>query len=92
MAELFDAKDWNGAKDVAEEAIVAFGDVLQDEEAQKHVIGLPSFLRRFTPGAVIAYILTKGVEMYERRKEYKLAVNFLNVLLNQVTILQLSGP
>lgn len=48
-----------------------------------HVTSLPCFLRRFTVGSVLAYVLTKSVEVFERQKMYQDATQTLKVLVQQ---------
>jgi Fanconi-associated nuclease 1 len=83
MAEAFSDKDWFTAKEITKEAIGVYDETLNDEELTRHSQELPTFLRKFTSGSVLAYILTKGVEVNERLKCYQDAVDLLRKLLKQ---------
>ncbi len=77
MSEAFEAKDWDDALSVYQNARRMFESILSDKAMSEHVESLPRFLRRFTRGAVLAYVLTKGVEVLERKKEYE-QVNYVH--------------
>lgn len=93
MSDAFDKKDWTSARLIYEEALAMFHSTLarrrrrgsgdDDDDVETHVLSLPLFLRRFTRGAVLAYVLTKSVEVLERAKEHSLAVDLLRTLLAQ---------
>lgn len=51
-------------------------------------MSLPRFLRRFTSLSLLVYIMTCGVECYQRLKDYQKAVDLLQELLSQTTHLQ----
>ena len=44
---------------------------------------LPRFLRKFTVGSVLAYALTKCVDLLEKRRKYEEATGLLKTLLAQ---------
>ncbi len=83
MSEAFDSKNWEEARKVYEETMPMFEETLKDEEATEHVKSLPLFLRRLTRGAVLAYVVTKGVEVLERFKLHGEATQVLNKLIAQ---------
>ena len=50
---------------------------------QAHASSLPPFLRKFTQGSVMAYVLTKAVDACEKLRDYNQAVQLLRILLSQ---------
>ena len=50
---------------------------------QAHASSLPPFLRKFTQGSVMAYVLTKAVDACEKLRDYSQAVQLLRILLSQ---------
>lgn len=46
---------------IAEECREFFDEILGNADMQTHVSNLPTFLRKFTSGSVMAYVLTKYV-------------------------------
>ena len=61
-----------------------FDQVLDDPDQSSYVRSrLPVFLRRFTRGSILAYILTKSVEVLERFKKHDRAAELLKKLLKQ---------
>ena len=48
---------------------------------------LPRFLRKFTVGSVLAYALTKCVDLLEKRRRYEEATGLLGTLLAQEGLL-----
>lgn len=83
MSDAFELKDWSKALDVFQDADVLFDDVMKDQETEIHVRSLPVFLRKFTKGSVLAYVLTKSVEVLERNKMHDEAVILLRKLVSQ---------
>lgn len=83
VSEAFHDKDWNRALQPVQSAFAAFQKVLKNDDMTRHVQNLPEFLRKFTAGSVFAYVMTKGVELYERIKKHDVAVEFLRELLGQ---------
>ena len=83
MAEFISNKDWEGAVDPVKKAIDAFDELIKDPSREEHLRELPDFLRRFTSGSVLAYILTKGVDIFERLKNHEQAVIILRKLTGQ---------
>ena len=57
--------------------------VLEDAALTEHVRSLPRFLRKFTVGSVLAYALTKCVDLLEKRRNYEGATALLRTLLAQ---------
>ncbi len=87
MSEAFEKKDWEEALIVYRASKEMFAVVLEDPRARESVEALPRFLRRFTRGAVLAYVLTKGIEVLERQKSYGEVVGLIEFLLAQETYL-----
>eukprot|EP00095_Tigriopus_kingsejongensis_P006449 maker-scaffold384_size188899-snap-gene-0.29 protein:Tk06449 transcript:maker-scaffold384_size188899-snap-gene-0.29-mRNA-1 annotation:"coiled-coil domain-containing protein mtmr15" len=83
MAEAFEKKDWLEAEKVHLEAKDVFQAILDHEANQVKAKNLPPFLRKFTRGAVLAFVLTKGVDVLERNKKHAQAVELIQRLLNQ---------
>lgn len=82
MTSAFEVKDWvKAAEEVTPKALALFDRVLDEDGA--HAGSLPRFLRRFTRGAVLAYVLSKAVEVFERLREYDKAVDLIRRLLKQ---------
>lgn len=53
------AKEFEKGIPICDEALDFFQETLDNKEITSHVQSLPSFLRKFTSGSVIAYVLTK---------------------------------
>ncbi len=83
MSEAFADKNWDEAGVIGHEAIGLFNQILNDQDVSDHVKALPKFLRKFTSGSVLAYVVTKCVEVFERAKNYEKAVETLQSLLGQ---------
>ena len=64
-------------------AVKQFEELFNDSDKMEHMKSLPNYLRKFTTGSVLAYVMTKGVEIYERLKDYDNAVRLLRQLLAQ---------
>ena len=60
-----------------------FALALEDADLTEHVRSLPRFLRKFTVGSVLAYALTKCVDLLEKRRKYEEATGLLRTLLAQ---------
>ena len=60
-----------------------FALVLEDADLTEHVRSLPRFLRKFSVGSVLAYALTKCVDLLEKRRKYEEATGLLKTLLAQ---------
>ena len=60
-----------------------FALALEDAYLTEHVRSLPRFLRKFTVGSVLAYALTKCVDLLEKRRKYEEATALLRTLLAQ---------
>ena len=81
-AELMSNKEWNEAlAGPIKEAETLFDDLLQDENVIETVKAMPVFLRKFHRASVLAYILTKGVEIFEKLKQYEEATVMLKKLI-----------
>ena len=83
VAEAMGEKAWSEASKKIEEANHWFQATLENEEIRATIKAMPVFLRKFTTGSVLAYILTKGVEVYERMRNYDQAVCTLRKLIAQ---------
>ncbi len=83
MSEAFDKKDWEEALEVYKTAREMFETVMKHDDTISHVRQLPVFLRRFTRGAVLAYVVSRGVEVLERAKRHQEAVDTLRMLIEQ---------
>ena len=59
VAEVIEAKKFEAGVPICEEAKSFFSQILDDPDLTCHVLSLPSFLRKFTCGSVVAYVLTK---------------------------------
>ena len=80
--EFMSAKEWNEALGgPIREAETLFDDLAQDKTITLAVHAMPIFLRKFHRASVLAYILTKGVEVYEKLKDYKSATLLLKKLI-----------
>ncbi len=83
FSELFHEKNWTEAIHRVMKAQVEFQAILSNDDVTGHVTNLPSFLRKFTAGSVLCYVLSKGVEVHEKMKDYVQATNLLQELLQQ---------
>ena len=83
VAEAMGEKAWSEASKKIEEADQWFQATLKNEEIRATIQAMPVFLRKFTTGSVLAFILTKGVEVYERLRNYDQAVCTLRKLIAQ---------
>lgn len=59
IADVIDEKIFEAAVPIFEEAKIFFREILEDDCLTAHVLGLPAFLRKFTSGSVMAYVMTK---------------------------------
>ena len=87
LSDLINEKNFQEAKNPIKVIIHQFGQILANEETSTHVKSLPRFLRKFTSGSVLAFALTRGVDVYERLKHHDLAVEVLKKLLAQTLYL-----
>lgn len=77
-------QDWDSALLVYPDAADLFSRVLLDPDQNRHVQeNLPLSLQRFSRGSVLAYVLTKSVDVLERRKRHREATTLLKTLLAQ---------
>lgn len=67
-----------------------FALALEDADLTGHVRSLPRFLRKFTVGSVLAYALTKCVDLLEKRRKYEEATALLRTLLAQAGLHRIS--
>ena len=65
VADAFANKKFESAIEPVNTAIGQFQALFDDnvEDLNNHVLSLPHFLRKFTTGSVLAYIMTKGIEV-----------------------------
>ena len=63
VAEAFASKKFESAIEPIKNAIGQFQALFKDEDLNNYVLSLPHFLRKFTTGSVLAYIMTKGIEV-----------------------------
>ncbi|XP_078600608.1 fanconi-associated nuclease 1-like [Branchiostoma floridae x Branchiostoma japonicum] len=63
-------------------AAEVFSSIQQEPEIARYDASLPSFLRCFTASWVYTGILSRGVEVYEKLRQYREAVDLLNSLLS----------
>jgi hypothetical protein len=61
ISEVVDTKNFENGIPIFEEAKAFFDELLCNEKISNHVLSLPSFLRKFTSGSVMAYVMTKLV-------------------------------
>jgi len=61
ISEVIEAKNFEAAIPILEEASTFFRQILSDVDLNSHVLSLASFLRKFTSGSVVAYVLTRWV-------------------------------
>ena len=84
FAEAYEEKDWDIAIKFGKDAGQMFFDnMLKNTELHERAVQLPKFLRKFTCGSILAYVLTQTVEVYEKLKDYEQAVSLLRRLINQ---------
>ena len=83
LSESMNEKDWDKALELTQEAMNQFDKLLDCSDTKSHASSLPDFLKKFTSGSVLVYILNKGVEVYEKVKNYKKAVELLRKLIDQ---------
>ncbi|CAL4136772.1 unnamed protein product, partial [Meganyctiphanes norvegica] len=88
VREYMEAHKWQEAVELIHIAKTSYEELIKDQQLLAHDASLPTFLRRFTSISILLYILTCGVETYQRLKKYQLAVDLLQELLNQKTHLQ----
>lgn len=69
--------------EVYKEARSQFEAALSDKDLDNHVRSLPFFLRKFTKGSILAYVLNNSVELLEKNRRYDDAVKLLQYLLRQ---------
>ena len=75
--------DYDRAIECGKEAEVMFVETLEVSEYIKNCKRLPKFLKKFTPGAILAYVLGQTVELYEKLKKHEQAVILLRKLISQ---------
>jgi hypothetical protein len=61
ISDLIDSKLFESVDPVFDDSRLFFGELLANADVTAHVLSLPSFLRKFTSGSVVAYVLTKFV-------------------------------
>ena len=91
FSEHFDDKNYEDAVRVFDEKIKQMFFVDEASKDDREVISdlnnyaqkLPSFLRKFTSGSVLTYVVTKTVDAFEKAKDYESAVSLLEKLLSQ---------
>ena len=87
IAEILERKEYVEGGDACDAACEAarakFALALDDAALTEHVRLLPRFLRKFTVGSVLAYALTKCVDVLEKRRKYEEATALLRTLLAQ---------
>ena len=87
FAELCEAENYEAAISLRKDAEDLFLKTLKCSDYTDHALSLPIFLRKFTPGSILAYLLSKMVDTYERLKDHKNAVVLLRTLIDQVLYL-----
>jgi len=59
IADVIADKNFEAGVPVFQEAILFFRQILEHDDLTAHILMLPAFLRKFTSGSVMAYVLTK---------------------------------
>lgn len=62
-----------------------FKAILQDSEIMNYDKALPSFLRAFTAGSILARTIWLSVDAYQKTKDYKTANEIIEFLLSQTS-------
>ena len=76
-------QNFDDAIGYGKEAEQLFCDALEKTEYTDHASGLPEFLKKFTPGSILGYILSQLVDLYEKLKYHEQAVILLRKLIGQ---------
>ena len=82
-----ETKQWEAAYDAYQAAESMLASLSEKPELERHDASLPAFLRRFTASSIITYVMSKSVEVLQRRREHVAAVILLRGLLAQRTYL-----
>ncbi|XP_043192004.1 fanconi-associated nuclease 1-like [Amphibalanus amphitrite] len=87
LRNAIETKQWDAAYETYQAAETMLASLKEAPELAKHDASLPPFLRRFTAGSIITYVMSKSVEVLQRRREHDAAVTLLRSLLDQHTYL-----
>ena len=82
-AEALENDNFEKAINIGKEAEELFIKTLTCPNYTEHALNLPLFLRKFTPGSILAYLLSQVVEMFEKSKDHENAVILLRKLIAQ---------
>ena len=82
-----ETKQWDAAYDAYQAAKSLLISLSRQPELERYDATLPAFLRRFTASSIITYVLSKSVEVLQRRREHDAAVTLLRDLLAQQDVL-----
>lgn len=83
ISEVLESKNFESGIPIASEAEIIFRQISANKDIEAHVKSLPTFLRKFSTGSVMAYVLSKCVDLFEKLKQHKEAVKILRILLSQ---------
>ena len=83
FVEACDELNRDRAIECGKEAEELFSESLNKQEYTEHAASLPEFLKKFTPGSILAYLLSQMVEFYEKLKYHEKAVVLLRNLIAQ---------
>ena len=83
FVETCEEMNWDSATKYGKEAEEMFLDTVNNTQLSEHAAVLPEFLKKFTPGSILAYVLTQFVDLYEKLKDYEQAVALLSKLIAQ---------
>lgn len=80
-----ESKSLQVAEDLTNKCMMQFASLLELSSETSYVSKLPQFLQKFCAGYTYANALTRSVFALKQKKNYLLALNVLDVLLNQNT-------
>lgn len=83
FVEACENNNYERAVDCGKVAEEYFTKTLNLPDYTEHALSLPLFLRKFTPGSILAYLLSQMIDMHEKLKEYEHAVVILRKLIAQ---------
>jgi len=84
-------KDFDAGYLIYQDLKSQYKSLIADTQVINYVKGLPVFLRRLTTASMIAYGLSKSVDLLEKMKDYVTAVELLKLLLDTDFIYRYRG-
>ncbi|KAK3912519.1 Fanconi-associated nuclease 1 [Frankliniella fusca] len=85
LNNAIEIKNFGAVKDLVTKIMKEFASLRQLTSETNHILQLPTYLQRFCAGSVYATALTKSIEPLKQAKEYKRAIEVLDLLNDQRT-------